>query len=81
VTVRYREFDQLVEEVLGRAQGRVQVTTLHLGGLEDRTAEQALADGEEPAHVWHALADELGIDESRRWGAGARRNTPPRRRV
>ncbi|MBU4334932.1 MAG: DUF3046 domain-containing protein [Actinobacteria bacterium] len=78
--MRYREFNQLVEEVLGRVQGRVQVTTLHLGALEDRTAEQALADGEEPAHVWHALADELQIDEAHRWGAGASRNTPPRRR-
>ncbi|MBU4214319.1 MAG: DUF3046 domain-containing protein [Actinobacteria bacterium] len=79
--MRYREFDQLVEEVLGRVQGRVLVTTLHLGSLEDRTAEQALADGEEPAHVWHALADELQIDEAHRWGVGAARNTPPRRRA
>lgn len=78
--MRYREFDQLVAEVLGRAQGRVQVTTLHLARLGDRTAEQALADGEEPAVVWHALADELEIDDAHRWGPDARRPAPPRRR-
>lgn len=78
--MRYREFDQLVAEVLGPTQGRVQVTTLHLAGLGDRTAAQALADGEEPAVVWHALADELEIDEAQRWGRDAGRPAPPRRR-
>jgi hypothetical protein len=78
--VRYREFDQLVEEVLGRAQGRIQVTTLHLAALGDRTAAQALADGDEPAVIWHALADELDIDDEHRWGVDLSRPAPPRRR-
>ena len=78
--VRYREFDELVTEVLGEVQGPVQVRTLHLGGLDDRTAAQALADGVEPATVWHALADELDIDEVRRWG-GPHHNAPRRSRA
>jgi len=78
--VRYREFDDLVTEVLGAVQGPVQVRTLHLGALADRTAAQALADGVEPAAVWHALADELGIDDAHRWG-GPHHNAPRRPRT
>jgi len=77
--VRYREFDELVAEVLGEVQGPVQVRTLHLGALGDRTAGQALADGVEPAAVWHALADELDIDDAARWG-GPHHNAPRRPR-
>jgi hypothetical protein len=75
--VRYREFALLVEEVLGSVQGPVQVRTLHLGALGDRTAQQALDDGEEPAAVWHALADELQLDDVARWGGA--QNLAPRR--
>lgn len=76
--MRYREFDDLVQEVLGPVQGRVQVETLHLGALEDRTARQALNDGVEPVKVWYALTDELQIDDAARWGA-PHHNAPPRR--
>lgn len=34
-----------------------------LGG---RSAEQALADGEDPGVVWDALCEHMGIDEERR---------------
>lgn len=78
--VRYREFWDLVDEVLGRAHGRVLTAQLRVGGLGDRTADAALADGAEPRDVWHAICDELGIPESQRWGADRRRNAPPRRR-
>jgi len=77
--VRYREFDELVIEVLG-GQGQVHVQTLHLAGLGDLTAAQALADGVEPSVVWHALADELQIDDEQRWG-GPHHNAPRRRRL
>jgi len=77
--VRYREFDELVQEVLGVVQGRLQVRTLHLGALDDRTAAQALADGEDPVVVWYALADELQIDDVDRWGA-PHHNAPRRPR-
>ena len=78
--MRYREFDELVTEVLGEVQGPVQVRTLHLGALADLTAAQALADGVEPATVWHALADELDIDDEHRWG-GPHHNAPRRPRT
>lgn len=77
--MRYREFWELVDEVLGRAHGRVLVRDLRLGGLGDRTGAQALDDGAEPREVWHALCDELDIPEARRWGADRRRPAPPRR--
>ena len=77
--MRYRELSQLVDEVLGAAQGRVLVAQLRLGALGDRTAAQALEDGAEPRDVWHALCDELDVPEERRWGVDRRRAAPPRR--
>lgn len=79
VGVRYSEFWELVEEVLGSAPGREIVANLVVGGLENRTAAAALEDGAEPRTVWHALCDELDIPESERWGADLRRVAPPRR--
>ena len=76
--MRYREFWQLVDEVLGAAHGRELTRELVLGGLGQRTAMQALEDNEEPRTVWHALCDELEIPENARWGADARRPAPPR---
>ena len=77
--MRYSEFWALVDEVLGRAQGRVLAASLRLGALDDRTAEAALAENADPRDVWHALCDELEIPDSRRWGTGTRRTAPPRR--
>ena len=77
--MRYREFWQLVDEVLGRAHGRVLVSDLRLGSLGDCTGAQALDEGVEPREVWHALCDELDVPEARRWGADRRRPAPPRR--
>ncbi len=77
--MRYSEFWSLVDEVLGRAHGRVLTSSLRLGALEDRTAEAALAENADPRDVWHALCDELEIPDSRRWGANPRRTAPPRR--
>jgi hypothetical protein len=77
--VRYREFWQLVDEVLGSAHGRVLVADLVLPSLDQRTAQQALDDGEEPRDVWHALCDELDVPDSRRWGSDRHRQAPPHR--
>jgi hypothetical protein len=77
--VRYREFWQLVDEVLGSAHGRVLVADLVLTGLDQRTAQQALDDGVEPRDVWHALCDELDIPDARRWGSDRHRQAPPHR--
>jgi hypothetical protein len=77
--VRFREFWQLVDEVLGSAHGRELTRSMVLGALEHRTAVQALDDGVEPRTVWHAMCDELQIPDAQRWGSDARRPAPPRR--
>jgi hypothetical protein len=77
--MRYREFWQLVDEVLGEAQGRELVRTFVVGDLDGRTAQRALDDGEEPRTVWHALCDALGIPDAERWGHDRHRQAPPRR--
>ncbi|MBD3778068.1 MULTISPECIES: DUF3046 domain-containing protein [unclassified Cellulomonas] len=77
--MRYREFWQLVDEVLGSAHGRALVHELVLPRLDGRTAEQALDAGVEPRDVWHALCDELDVPDPQRWGADRHRQAPPRR--
>ncbi|MFS0701984.1 DUF3046 domain-containing protein [Cellulomonas sp. 179-A 4D5 NHS] len=76
--MRYREFWQLVDEVLGSAHGRALARDLVLFELQGRTAVQALDDGAEPRDVWHALCDAMEILDARRWGSAARQ-APPRR--
>jgi hypothetical protein len=76
--VRLREFWQLVDEVLGAAEGRELVGTLVVSALGGRTPAQALQDGDEPRDVWHAMCDALEVPERARWGADARRPAPPR---
>lgn len=77
--MRYREFWELVDDVLGSAQGRALVRELVIGDLDNRTAQAALDDGEEPRTVWHALCDALGIPDAARWGTDLHRAAPPRR--
>lgn len=77
--MRYREFWQLVDEVLGSAHGRALVHELVLPRLDGRTAEQALDAGVEPRDVWHALCDELDVPDPQRWGSDRHRQAPPRR--
>lgn len=77
--VRIREFWLLVEEVLGRANGRAAATELVLTAIGGHTAAEALDLGVEPRVVWHALADEMDVPEQRRWGSGNQRLAPPRR--
>lgn len=43
-----------------------------IGALGDRTAAQALADGEPPRRVWVALCEDMDVPEERRFGIGAR---------
>lgn len=77
--MRYREFWQLVDEVLGSAHGRVLVQELVLQRLGDRTPEQALDAGVDPRDVWHALCDELDVPDAQRWGSDTYRQAPPAR--
>ncbi|MFI2752699.1 DUF3046 domain-containing protein [Cellulomonas sp. P22] len=77
--MRFREFWQLVDEVLGSAHGRALTRDLVLIELDNRTAIAALDDGVEPRTVWHALCDALDVPEPLRWGNGTHRQAPPRR--
>ncbi|MGN8246372.1 DUF3046 domain-containing protein [Cellulomonas soli] len=77
--MRNREFWELVDEVLGSANGRVLARELVLDALDQRTVVQALEDDVEPRAAWHALCDALGVPDRARWGADGRRPAPPRR--
>lgn len=76
--MRNRELADLVADVLGPVQGRLLLEELVLSELGDRTGAAALADGEEPRVVWHALCDAVGVPESARWGSDRHRQAPPR---
>ncbi len=66
--MRSSEFWDLVDAEFGRAHGRTLVRDHVLFRLGNRTAEQAMADGEPNREVWFALCDALDVPESRRWG-------------
>lgn len=76
--MRHREFWALVEEVFGEGYGRTLAADQVLGALGNRTAAQAIEDGEEPKTVWHTLCDALDVPQARRWGADTHRAAPPR---
>lgn len=66
--MRISEFWELVDGEFGRAHGRTLVRDHVLFRLANRTAEQALEDGDDARDVWFALCDALDVPESRRWG-------------
>lgn len=75
MSMREREFWQLLEEVFGRTYGRSIAHDQSLDKLSNRTVEQALADGEEPRIVWNVLCDQMDIPDPERWGKD--HNAPP----
>lgn len=76
--MRLREFRELAAEVFGNT-ATVLTAELVMPELGDRTANEALEAGIEPAVVWHALCDVMDVAEERRWGKDAKRLAPPRR--
>jgi len=74
------EFWTLVEEEFGPAQGRALVRDHVVGPLGHRTAEQALAAGEDAREVWFALCDDLQVPAERRWGRDEAARKGTRRR-
>ncbi|MDN5573863.1 MAG: DUF3046 domain-containing protein [Micrococcales bacterium] len=66
--MRVSRFNEMVVHEFGQAQGRILVRDTVLGELGHRTAEQALADGEDPKLVWFALCRVQQGPESRLWG-------------
>jgi hypothetical protein len=79
--VRHSEFWTLVDDEFGRAYGRTLVRDHVVGALGHRTAEQALAAGEDPRAVWFALCDELEVPPARRWGRDESADRARRRRA
>jgi hypothetical protein len=75
--VRSSEFWELVDGEFGRAHGHTLVDDHVLFRLGNRTAKQALADGEEARDVWLALCDALDVPQDRRRGS----EEPLRRRA
>jgi hypothetical protein len=76
--VRQSEFWTLVDDEFGRAHGRALVKDHVLFELGNRTAEQAIADGEPFRTVWFSLCDAMDVPTERRWG---RDEAPGRRRT
>ena len=75
--VRNSEFWTLVDDEFGRAHGRTLTRDHVLFELGNRTAEQAITDGEPLRTVWFALCGALDVPPERRWG---REDAAPRRR-
>ncbi|MGF1664368.1 MAG: DUF3046 domain-containing protein [Kineosporiaceae bacterium] len=69
------EFWTLVDGEFGRVHARSLAADLALRALDDRTAERALADGEDPARVWRAVCEAMDVPPERRAGP-----VPPARR-
>ena len=66
--VRISEFWDLVNGEFGRAQGEMLVREHVLFRMGNRTARQALADGEPVREVWMALCDAMDVPPQRRLG-------------
>ncbi len=67
--MRRSEFDRAVAAEFG-PRSTALVGDLALPPFGDRTAAQAIADGEPPRAVWLALCVEADVPESRRYGVG-----------
>jgi hypothetical protein len=68
--MRKSEFARAVHDEFGDAYGRVLTRDLVIQALGDRTADQAIAQGEPPRDVWLALCEAEGVPVSRRYGVG-----------
>ncbi|YAL84663.1 DUF3046 domain-containing protein [Dermacoccaceae bacterium W4C1] len=66
---------QLLEEEFGPGYGRHLAASQSLPELDDRTLEQALAEGVDPRTAWFALCRAMEIPQERWWG----RVIPPTR--
>ncbi|BAR05243.1 conserved hypothetical protein [Parascardovia denticolens DSM 10105 = JCM 12538] len=68
MSMREREFWELLEEVFGRVYGRSLAKDQRLDRLDSMTVNEALAAGVEPRVVWNVFCDQMDIPDSRRWG-------------
>jgi hypothetical protein len=63
--MRLSQFQTLITEEFGQAYAQVIARDLVLGALGDRTAEAALAAGEDPKEVWLALCEANNVPKER----------------
>ena len=75
MSMREREFWELLEEVFGRGYGRSLARDQVLAALGGMTVLEALEAGEEPRTVWNVLCDQMEVPDAERWGRD--HNAPP----
>ena len=63
--MRLSHFNNLMTDEFGQAYSQVISRDLVLGALGDRTAGQALAEGEDPKEVWLALCEANNVPKER----------------
>ena len=63
--MRLSQFNTLMTDEFGPAYSQVIARDLVLGALGDRTAEVALAAGEDPKDVWLALCEANNVPRER----------------
>lgn len=63
--MRLSHFNTLMTDEFGPAYAQVIARDLVLGSLGDRTADQALAAGEDPKDVWLALCEANQVPKER----------------
>ena len=71
--MRLSKFKELIRDEFGEAYGAVICCDLVLSELADKTADEALASGEDPRLVWLAICRAQDVPESR-WH-GLNKNT------
>ena len=68
VGVRLTEFRGLMQAQFGPLRAPSVSHDHVFGALQGRTADQAIADGEDPKLVWRAVCDDFDVSDSLRYG-------------
>ena len=69
--MRLSQFTQLMHDEFTPEYAQVLTRDLVLGELGDRTAERALADGDDPRDIWLAICRTEGVPKERWTGKRA----------
>lgn len=70
--MRLSEFWQAVSDEFGLARGRMLTSDLVLPEVGGRTADEAIAAGENTREIWLALCEAMDVPAARRHGSGLR---------
>jgi hypothetical protein len=68
VGVRLTEFRGLMQAQFGPLRAPSVAHDHVFGALQGRTADQAIADGEDPKLVWRAVCDDFDVSDALRFG-------------